>query len=144
MKTARVADIASLIPDGATLMISGFMGAGTPSRERVMETMQHKPILTQQEVARVLDAARTEAQKKQWAVAIAIVDDGGHPLALERLDRCAPVGAYVAIEKARTAALGRRESKSYEEMINAGRTAFLSAPMSALLEGGVSVSPGHT
>jgi glc operon protein GlcG len=67
------------------------------------------------------------------------VDDGGHLLGLVRLDGCAPVGAYIAPEKARTSALGRRESKVYEDMINGGRTAFLSAPLAGSLEGGVPV-----
>ncbi|WP_293038002.1 heme-binding protein [Paraburkholderia sp.] len=87
----------------------------------------------------MLEAARDEAQRNGWAVAIAVVDDGGHPIALARLDGTAPVSAYMAQEKARTAALGRRESKLYEDMINGGRTAFLSAPLVATLEGGVPV-----
>jgi glc operon protein GlcG len=101
--------------------------------------MQTKSVLTVVEAHRILEAARTEADKNQWAVAIAVVDDGGHPLALLRLDGCAPIGAYIAMEKARTSALGRRESKQYEDMINGGRTAFLSAPLVATLEGGVPV-----
>ncbi|CAD5110529.1 heme-binding protein [Zestomonas carbonaria] len=101
--------------------------------------MHHKAVLTQTEVARILAAARAEAQRNQWAVAIAVVDDGGHPLALERLDGCAPVGAYIATEKARSAAIGRRETKGYEEMVNGGRTAFVSAPLLTSLEGGVPV-----
>ena len=103
--------------------------------------MQTKAVLTREDVARIVTAAREEALRNGWAVSIAVVDDGGHPLALERLDGCAPVGAYIAVEKARTSALGRRESKGYEEMINAGRNAFLSvAPiMPGLLEGGVPV-----
>jgi glc operon protein GlcG len=101
--------------------------------------MQTKSVLTVVEANRILDAARAEADKNQWAVAIAVVDDGGHPLALLRLDGCAPIGAYIAMEKARTSALGRRESKQYEDMINGGRTAFLSAPLVATLEGGVPV-----
>jgi len=107
--------------------------------------MQTKPFLTHDDVARILIAARQEAQKNNWAVAIAVVDDGGHPLALERLDGCAPIGAYIATEKARTAALGRRESRLYEEMINAGRASFLSVPvMSGMLGGGVPISvDGH-
>jgi len=72
-------------------------------------------------------------------VTIAVVDDGGHPLALERLDGAPPISAYIATEKARTAALGRRESKGYEEMVNGGRTAFLSAPLLTSLEGGVPI-----
>ncbi|MGX5217125.1 heme-binding protein [Pseudomonas segetis] len=101
--------------------------------------MQTKAILSQQEVNRIIAAARSEAQQNQWAVSIAVVDDGGHPLALERLDGCAPIGAYIATEKARTSALGRRESKGYEDMVNGGRNAFLSAPLLTSLEGGVPV-----
>ena len=102
--------------------------------------MKTKAILGHDDVARIIAAARAEAENNQWPMAIAVVDDGGHPLALERLDGCAPVGAYLAIEKARTAALGRRESQSYEDMINNGRTAVLSAPvLSATLGVGVPV-----
>ncbi|MBH3340337.1 heme-binding protein [Pseudomonas mendocina] len=101
--------------------------------------MQHKAVLSQSEVSQIIAAARNEAQQQGWAVAIAVVDDGGHPLALERLDGCAPIGAYIATEKARSAAIGRRETKGYEDMVNGGRNAFLSAPLITSLEGGVPV-----
>ncbi|MCY1265483.1 MULTISPECIES: heme-binding protein [Pseudomonas] len=101
--------------------------------------MNRKAVLSQAEVGQILTAARAEAQANQWAVTIVVVDDGGHPLALERLDGCAPGSAYIATEKARTSALGRRESKSYEDMVNAGRYAFLSAPLLTSLEGGVPI-----
>lgn len=101
--------------------------------------MQSKPVLTVVGATRILEAARAEAEKNQCAVTIAVADDGGHLLALLRLDGCAPIGAYIATEKARTSALGRRESKQYEDMINGGRTAFLSAPLAGALEGGVPV-----
>ncbi len=101
--------------------------------------MQSKAVLEHSDISRLLAAAREEAQRNQWKVSIAIVDDGGHPLALERLDGSAPISAYIATEKARSAALGRRETKGYEEMVNGGRTAFLSAPLLTSLEGGVPV-----
>jgi len=101
--------------------------------------MNSKKVLSLSDVHAIMQAARVEAIRQQWAVTIAVVDDGGHPLALERLDGCAPIGAYIAIEKARSAALGRRETKSYEEMVNAGRNAFLSAPLLTALEGGVPI-----
>ena len=101
--------------------------------------MLSKAVLSQTEVSKMLAAARREAEKNQWAVTISVVDDGGHPLALERLDGCAPIGAYIATEKARSAAIGRRETKGYEDMVNGGRTAFLSAPLLTSLEGGVPV-----
>ena len=101
--------------------------------------MKSKAILGQAEVSQIIAAARTEAQANQWAVTIAVVDDGGHPLALERLDGATPSSAYIATEKARTSALGRRESKGFEDMVNGGRFAFLSAPLLTSLEGGVPV-----
>jgi glc operon protein GlcG len=96
-------------------------------------------VLTVTETTRIIEAARAEAEKNKWAVAIVVVDDGGHQLGMLRLDGSAPVGSYIATEKARTAAIGRRETKVYEDMINQGRTAFLSAPLQGTLEGGVPV-----
>ena len=106
-------------------------------KEKAMKT---KPTLTLQDVRTMAAAAEAEALKHQWAVAIAIVDDGGHLLWLQRLDGAAPISAQIAPAKAQTAALGRRESKVYEDMINQGRTSFLSAPgLQGLLEGGVPI-----
>jgi glc operon protein GlcG len=100
--------------------------------------MKQKPFLTLDDARRVAKAAEAEAIANQWAVTIAIVDDGGHLLWLQRLDGAAPVSAQIAPAKARTSALGRRESKVYEDMINGGRSAFLSAPaLDGMLEGGV-------
>lgn len=102
--------------------------------------MQRKAILGQNEVTQLLSAARQAAQDRGLNLTFAVADDGGHLLALERMDNCAPIAASIAAEKARTAALGRRETKDYEDMINNGRYAFLSAPtITASLEGGVPV-----
>ena len=88
----------------------------------------------------VAAAAEAEALKNNWAVTIAIVDEGGHLLWLQRLDGAPAISAHIAPAKAHTAALGRRESKVYEDVINGGRTSFLSAPLvSGMLEGGVPV-----
>ena len=107
--------------------------------------MQSKPFLAIDDARRIAAAAEAEAVKNHWAVAIAVVDDGGHLLWLQRLDGAAPISAQIAPAKARTAALGRRESRLYEEMINGARTAFLSAPgLEGMLEGGVPVlRDGH-
>ena len=102
--------------------------------------MKTKPELELSDVKRIAAAAEAEALKNQWPVAIAIADEGGHLLGLQRLDGAAPVAAHIAPAKARTAALGRRESKVYEDVINGGRTSFLSAPtIDGLLEGGVPI-----
>ncbi|MBL8332404.1 MAG: heme-binding protein [Rubrivivax sp.] len=101
--------------------------------------MKSKPMLTLDDTRRIAAAAEAEALKNGWAVSIAIVDDGGHLLWLQRLDGAAPISAQIAPAKAQTAAVGRRESRIYEEMINQGRVSFLSAPMQGLLEGGVPI-----
>lgn len=107
--------------------------------------MNTKPFLALEDVRRVAHAAEAEAQKNSWAVTIAICDEGGHLLWLQRLDGAPPVSAHIAPGKARTAAMGRRESRVYEEIINHGRTSFLSAPaIDAMLEGGVPImAQGH-
>jgi glc operon protein GlcG len=102
--------------------------------------MKTQAILTLEDVRAIAAAAEAEAQKNHWTVTIAIVDAGGHLLWLQRLDGAAAISAEIAPAKARTAALGRRESKVYEDMINQGRTSFLSAPaLAGMLEGGVPV-----
>jgi len=102
--------------------------------------MKTKACLEFADVRRMAAAAEAEAVNNQWAVAIAIVDDGGHLLWLQRLDGAAAISAQIAQAKAHTAALGRRETKLYEDMINGGRYSFLSAPaLQGMLEGGVPV-----
>ena len=108
--------------------------------------MKTRPYLSLDDVKKIAAAAEAEALANQWGVTIAICDDGGHLLWLQRLDGCAPVSASIAPEKARTAALGRRPSKAYEDVINGGRYSFLSAPLlKGMLEGGEQiVVDGHT
>jgi uncharacterized protein GlcG (DUF336 family) len=102
--------------------------------------MQTKPVLTLEDVKKIAAAAEAHAMANQWKVAIAIVDDGGHLLWLQRLDGVAPISSQLAPAKAKTAALGRRESKIYEDMINNGRYSFLRAPeLDGMLEGGVPI-----
>jgi uncharacterized protein GlcG (DUF336 family) len=107
--------------------------------------MISKPSLTSEDIKRIATAAEAEALANHWAVSIAIVDDGGHLLSFQRLDGAAPISSHIAPAKARTAALGRRESRVYEEMINGGRASFLSAPeLEGMLEGGVPLmADGH-
>ena len=101
--------------------------------------MKSRPTLTLADARALAAAAEREALAKGWAVSIAVVDDGGHLWWLQRLDGAPPISAEIAPAKARTAALGRRESRVYEEMINNGRVSFLSAPLHGMLEGGVPI-----
>lgn len=102
--------------------------------------MLSKQVLTLDEVKKIAAAAEAEAKSNNWAVTISVVDDGGHLLWLQRMDGVALISVEMAQAKARTAALGRRETKIYEDMINNGRFSFMSAPvLEGMIEGGVPI-----
>src|ERR1700741_2676782 len=99
--------------------------------------MKSKTFLELADVKAIAAGSEAEALKNNWAVTIAIVDDGGHLLWLAGPGGAAPGASHIAPAKAHTAAMGRRESKIYEDMVNGGRHSFLSAPgIQGLLEGG--------
>ena len=91
------------------------------------------------EAARVaLAASEAEALKNGWRVVIAVVDDGGHPILLARLDNAQWSSISTAVEKARAATAWKRPTRLLEESVNNGRHAFLSISQGmALLQGGV-------
>ncbi|WP_423357480.1 GlcG/HbpS family heme-binding protein [Pseudomonas citronellolis] len=79
--------------------------------------MHLRPALDADEAQRLLDAATAEALANAWAVSIAVVDDGGHLLAFRRLPDAAPSSAWIAIDKARSAALFRRPTRFFAERL---------------------------
>ena len=93
------------------------------------------------EAARVaLSASEAEAVRNQWRVVIAVVDDGGHMVAMARLDGCQWSSVETALGKARAAVAWKRPTRLLEESINSGRTSFLSTSQGmALLQGGVPI-----
>lgn len=101
--------------------------------------MKSRVALEAEDVQAVLEAAKVEAVKNGWAVSIAVVDDGGHALGFLRLTEATPLSAQIAFGKARTAAISRRESRFYEDLVKNGRTAFLSVSEVTTLEGGVPI-----
>lgn len=88
---------------------------------------------------RVAAAAVEQVRKGAGTGAIAVVDDGGHLVYLERLENTFPAAAIVAFEKARTAAVFRRPTKVFEEAIASGRSALLGVAVMTPLEGGVPI-----
>lgn len=102
--------------------------------------MKTKHYLELEDVKQIAVAAEAEALKNKWAVSIAITDDAGHLLWFQRLNGAPAISSHIAPAKAHTAAVGRRETKGYEDVINGGRTAFLTAPLvKGMLEGGVPI-----
>jgi uncharacterized protein GlcG (DUF336 family) len=101
--------------------------------------MRQKSVLTAADAQKMMAACKAEAQKNKWAVTIAVVDDGGAALLLERLDGCGPMSAEVAMGKARTAALTGRPTKFFEDRVKE-RPAFLTFPTPGVMfQGGVPI-----
>jgi glc operon protein GlcG len=99
--------------------------------------MKNKKCLTLADVKIIAAGCESEALRQNWAVTIAIVDDGGHLLWLQRLDGAHLTSIQIATGKAYTSAVGRRSTKVYEDVVAGGRSAFLSVPGGlTLIEGG--------
>ncbi len=98
--------------------------------------MDSKPFLKLVDIKAIAAASEAEALRNDWAVTITIVDDGGHPLYLQRLDNASPGSAEIALSKARTAAVLKRPTRVLEERVNEGKTALLKMPGVLPLEGG--------
>jgi uncharacterized protein GlcG (DUF336 family) len=100
--------------------------------------MRTKPSLTLPDVKKMMAACEAEAEKNKWAVAIAIVDEGGFLLGFERLDGAPAISAEVSVGKARTSAMTKRPSKFFEDRVKE-RPAFATFPAGILIQGGVPV-----
>ena len=100
--------------------------------------MRTRPALTGADVQKLAAACKAEAAKNKWNVSIAIVDDSGFPLYLERLDGAGPMTAQVAIGKASTAAITRRPTKFWEDRVKE-RPVFLKFPDNLPIQGGVPI-----
>jgi len=99
--------------------------------------MYIKPALSLADAKAVANVARAKAEENNWNVVIAIVDEGGHLMLLERMDYTQLGSIEVAQEKAKTAYLFRRPTKKLEEAVLGGRTIMLSLPHATPIEGGV-------
>ena len=99
--------------------------------------MLQQAILSLDDAKRVAAAALAQAQSNGWAVVVAVVDDGGHLMYLERMDGCQKASSRIAEEKGRTAILFKRPTKAIEDVVLEGRTVMMGLPGAVPLEGGV-------
>lgn len=98
-----------------------------------------RPVLTLDGAKKVAAAAAAEARHNNEGAAIAVVDDGGNLLYLERLDGTFAAGGMISIGKARTAALFKKPTSAFEDIIKNGRTAMVALNDFTPLQGGVPV-----
>jgi uncharacterized protein GlcG (DUF336 family)/mannose-6-phosphate isomerase-like protein (cupin superfamily) len=110
--------------------------AAAPGRAQVL----NKPSLSLEGARRVIAGAMADArQKNAPGGVIAVVDDGGNLMALERIDGTFAAGANISIGKARTAVLFKRPTRTFEEIIKNGRTAMVALDDFTPLQGGVPI-----
>jgi uncharacterized protein GlcG (DUF336 family) len=100
--------------------------------------MRTKPCLTSSDIQKMAVACKTEAEKNKWSVTVAIVDDAGILLYLDRMDGASSTTAEVATAKAKTSAITRRPSKFWEDRIKE-RPAFLNFPGVLQIQGGLPI-----
>ena len=100
--------------------------------------MRQKPALTSSDVQKMAAACKAEATKNNWSLSIAIVDEGGSLLYLDRMDGAGPLTAKIAAGKAESAAVSRRPTKFWEDRIKE-RPGFAKAPISTPMQGGVPI-----
>jgi len=104
-----------------------------PSNDMINE----KPALTLAAARKIIAAAEAEALRQKWPVVIAVVDDGGHLISLQRLDNAQFASVDIAIQKARAAIAFKRPTKEWEKMLNDGQHRVLNLPGVLASEGGV-------
>ena len=108
----------------------------SPARAQTIE----RKSLTLEGAKKVIAAAIVEAKSKNApGGAIAVVDEGGTLIAVERLDNTFAAGANISIGKARTAVLFKRPTKFFEDVINKGRTAMTTLNDFTPLQGGIPI-----
>ena len=101
-----------------------------------------KKVLTLEAAKKIATGAEAEARKNNWNVVIAVVDDGGHLVYLQRIDGTQTGSIDVAIGKARTSAAFKRPTKVFDELAKTRPSITSISPNAVLLEGGVPVVVG--
>jgi glc operon protein GlcG len=120
------------------LLVALFATVSLPASAQLAD----KKALTLDAAKKIAAAAEAEAKKNNWNVVIAIVDDGGHLLYLQRMDGTQTGSIEVAMKKAQTAMSFKRPTKVFEDAIAGGRTALIALHGALPLEGGVPVTVG--
>ena len=101
--------------------------------------LTEKPALTLAAAKKIIAAAEAEALKHAWPVVIAVVDDGGNLICLQRLDNAQFGSVEVAIRKARSAVAFKRPTKAWEDLLASGQQRVLNLPGVLSSEGGVPI-----
>jgi uncharacterized protein GlcG (DUF336 family) len=105
--------------------------------------LAEKKALTLAAAKKMAAAAEAEARKNNWNVVIAILDDGGHLMYLQRMDGVQIASLEIALQKAESAVRFKRPTKAFEDQLVGGRTAILKLPGAMPFEGGLPIVAGE-
>ena len=124
-----------------TLLLGSLMVLGPHAALAQTDAVANvqKKVLTLAGARTVATAAETEARRLNTTGAVAVVDDGGNLLYLVRIDNTFPAGAYVAMDKARTAATFRMPTRNLEDAVKNGRTSLVAVTEMTPLAGGIPI-----
>jgi uncharacterized protein GlcG (DUF336 family)/mannose-6-phosphate isomerase-like protein (cupin superfamily) len=117
----------------------GFLSIGAAVQPITAQQLSARQTLTLDGARRVITAAQTEARKSHATGVVAVVDDGGNLIAVERIDGTFAAGANISIGKARTAVLFKKPTKFFEDVIRNGRTAMVTIDGFTPLQGGIPI-----
>jgi glc operon protein GlcG len=120
-----------------TVLFASTLAAGVGSAQ-----LADKKALTLEAAKQIASAAEKEAANNKWTMVIAILDDGGNLIYLERMDETQIGSIDVAQQKARSAVSFKRPTKVFEDAVAGGRTAILRLPGAIPVEGGVPLVAG--
>lgn len=107
-----------------------------------MAQLATRKVLTLDAAKEIMAAAEAEARKNNWNVSIAILDEGGRLLMLQKMDAAPPASVDVCQAKGRSAAIFKRPTKVFSEIVAGGRVAIMALPGAVPVEGGVPIMSG--
>lgn len=124
------------------LLAAAFLAAGAPA---AAQSLPSRPVLTLEAAKRMVAAAEAHARTNDWNVVVAIVDAGGHPVLLQRMDETQWASADIALDKARGAAAFRRPTRRFAELVAGGAVGVTGLRHVVTVTGGLPiVVDGHT
>ncbi len=107
-----------------------------------MPKLATRTVLTLEAAKEIMAACEAEARKNNWQVSIAILDEGGRLVMLQRMDAAPPASVDVCQAKGRSAALFKRPTKAFSDAVSGGRVAIMALPGAVPVEGGVPLMSG--
>jgi glc operon protein GlcG len=121
---------------GAVVLLGQSAAAQAPEKK---VPLLEKKVLSLEAARKMAAAAIAEAERNHWRGVVAVVDDGGWLILLERMDRAMTASVELAAGKARAAALFKKPTEELEEAINQGRYAAITARGFIEMQGGLPV-----